>query len=139
MLDLDALLAKPNQDKTAKDAHDLLVQDASKNPDPDLKPSSNFNASLKQVLSSQDLVKPASDLDSQKAGVNQNNKTTVEEIVANNKVARYGLVTAEGLAYSVPGAFKAVGHDLSNPLELGAKVGMAATVEIGRASCRERV
>jgi len=128
MLDLDALLAKPNQDKTAKDAHDLLVQDASKNPDPDLKPSSNFNASLKQVLSSQDLVKPASDLDSQKAGVNQNNKTTVEEIVANNKVARYGLVTAEGLAYSVPGAFKAVGHDLSNPLELGAKVGMAATV-----------
>ena len=81
MLDLDALLAKPNQDKTAKDAHDLLVQDASKNPDPDLKPSSNFNASLKQVLSSQDLVKPASDLDSQKAGVNQNNKTTVEEII----------------------------------------------------------
>ncbi|MDP3507543.1 MAG: hypothetical protein Q8T09_06100 [Candidatus Melainabacteria bacterium] len=53
-----------------------------------------------------------------------------DSLAKNSKVARYSMAGVEGLAYAVPGALKAVAKDVSNPLELAAKVGVAASIGV---------
>jgi hypothetical protein len=55
----------------------------------------------------------------------------LESAVANSALARYGLVTVEGLAYTVPGIVNGLYHNLSNLPELGFKAATAATIGIG--------
>ncbi len=54
----------------------------------------------------------------------------LESAVKDSKIARYGLVTVEGLAYTVPGILNGVYHNLSNLPELGFKLGVAATIGV---------
>jgi len=55
----------------------------------------------------------------------------VAQAVQDSALFRYGLVTVEGLAYTVPGVLNGVYHNLSNLPELGFKVGVAATIGVG--------
>ena len=56
---------------------------------------------------------------------------TLSSVVENSSLARYGLVTVEGLAYTVPGVVNAVYHNLSNLPETSFKVATAATIGLG--------
>lgn len=53
-----------------------------------------------------------------------------EKAARDSKAARYGMVTVEGLAYAVPGTVKAIAHDISNPLDLAGKVGVAGSIGV---------
>lgn len=53
-----------------------------------------------------------------------------DSLAKNSKVARYGMAGIEGLAYAVPGALKAVAKDVSNPLDLAAKVAVAGSIGV---------
>jgi len=57
-------------------------------------------------------------------------ETILDSAAKNSKTARYAMVTAEGLAYSVPGVFKAVAHDVTHPLEFAGKMGVAASIGV---------
>ena len=54
----------------------------------------------------------------------------LDNLARDSKVARYGMASVEGLAYAVPGVLKAVAKDVSNPLELAAKLGVAASIGV---------
>ena len=60
--------------------------------------------------------------------VDQAEPNTLNGIIANSATARYAAVTAEGLAYAVPGVAHALLYDVSNPLETGVKLGSAAAL-----------
>lgn len=53
-----------------------------------------------------------------------------DSLARDSKVARYGMAGVEGLAYAVPGALKAVAHDISHPLDLAAKVAVAGSIGV---------
>jgi hypothetical protein len=58
-------------------------------------------------------------------------QSIAESVIANSKLARYGLVTVEGIAYTAPGIINAVHHNLTNLPEMGFKVATAATIGLG--------
>lgn len=57
-------------------------------------------------------------------------KNTVLDEISQNRLARLGLVTAEGVGYAVPGAMNTAIHDLTHPLEALEKAGHAAALGV---------
>ncbi len=57
--------------------------------------------------------------------------STLDNIVRDSRMARLGLVTVEGLAYTLPGAAKAAYHDFTHPGEALTKAGGALTLGVG--------
>jgi hypothetical protein len=55
----------------------------------------------------------------------------VDYAAANSKLVRYGLVTVEGLAYTVPGVLNGLHYNLTHLPEFGLKMGVAAGIGVG--------
>jgi hypothetical protein len=49
------------------------------------------------------------------------NKTLIDDIASNNRLARLGLVTVEGVGYAFPGVINAGLHDITHPIQAAEK------------------
>jgi hypothetical protein len=65
---------------------------------------------IENVLRANGLVAP-------RATEEPKQRTALDSLVENNRVARLGLVTAEGAAYAVPGVFNGMIHDITHPVQ----------------------
>ncbi|MBS1992803.1 MAG: hypothetical protein JSS83_19935 [Cyanobacteria bacterium SZAS LIN-3] len=103
--------------------------DTPSTPTPQFNPEMSNALAEVQALTARPSAQPKDNLSNHLAENTEG--SALDKSLAESATLRRTVAFGEGLGYAVPGAIKAATHDLTHPMDLLEKVGMAATIGMG--------